>query len=225
MTACPTPACKRKTIRIRGFTLIELLVVIAIIALLSGLLFPALKNSLENSRVTACAFNLKNIGQALYIYADDNNSLLPPFENNGTTWDSVLLPNLGSETRIFLCPSDPYIDRFETVKRPRSYAVNGGQKYLAGDFPFGSFNGQGPLLLEHLQSRSGKTILVGERPGSSKADRGYSGEFPFCTLDQVPGAVHRSGHGSNYLFSDSSVMFLSVADAALSAEHDYWYVY
>jgi len=71
--------CSRRA----GFTLIELLVVIAIIAILSALLLPALQGAKESGRSAQCMSNLRLIGVAIRLYADDYNDYVVPMHHPG----------------------------------------------------------------------------------------------------------------------------------------------
>lgn len=68
-------------LRNKGFTLIELLVVIAIIAVLMGILMPALKKAKELGQGAVCKANLKNFGYAVAMYCDDNDDTFCPPES------------------------------------------------------------------------------------------------------------------------------------------------
>ncbi|MHC4758510.1 MAG: type II secretion system protein [Planctomycetota bacterium] len=73
----------------KAFTLIELLVVISIIALLMSITFPALRKAREQAKRSVCLSNLRQIGQSIFIYANDNEGKLIPGNATGPTavWD------------------------------------------------------------------------------------------------------------------------------------------
>ncbi len=114
---------------LQKFSLIELLIVVAIIAMLAGMLLPALNKARERAHLINCASNIRQIGTTLAIYTSDSHDFYPPYSANGDpvteNWPHILRANnYLTSGKLLYCPSIRPSD-------PR-YAINGSHSAAGG---------------------------------------------------------------------------------------------
>jgi prepilin-type N-terminal cleavage/methylation domain-containing protein/prepilin-type processing-associated H-X9-DG protein len=156
----------RGRVAVAVFTLIELLVVIAIIAILASLLLPALQSAQETARTALCRGNVREIGMAIVMYAEDYEGRCPErtgtgqykdqwqatLNNNGYLNSVPLNPtvwNAGIARGVLACPSEPSASRWYSLEN----MVAAG--YPAGDEWRYNFLGNHYGINYELATRSG----------------------------------------------------------------------
>jgi prepilin-type N-terminal cleavage/methylation domain-containing protein len=213
-----TFARRTRTLAHPAFTLIELLTVIAIIGILAAILIPVVGSVRQKARATQCISNLRQIGTAAILYANENRNLLPLMRVSPTpadhpffghpdadkTWHQKIAPYMamsqGQTRSRFSCPSAEPQPSENLALGETTYRIN---RFLQG----------GQLRGNITRIRDRAIVLAGDAP-TANVEHLYPWNASSYTGDHRR-AILRHGLRTNLVLTDASVRSLQPIDAGL----------
>jgi len=211
------PLFRESTRPRRAFTLVELLVVVAMIAGLALLAVVGARSMLQSSKQAASAGNLRNLGIALHLYAQEHEGRFPETTHTQElegAWVYSLQQYLGNFDEVRLCPADP--NRLQRLKsKGTSYILN-SYIFVPQIGPFGDTIGPQLNRLQSIPepSQTLMAVICSDRTGTGPGnDHTHSNEWNSWQGVCRDAAVDRFGRASadhsqgrsSYLFVDGRV--------------------
>ena len=214
--------------RLPGFTLVEILVVFAIIVVLAAASFPLFKKARESARATTCVSNVKQVGMAIIMYANDHGQKLPPLrlpidpdgEESRPIWPVILAKagymwdgkgELPCGKGVWTCPSCDFMDNTYGGYGVVEGAIFVDEESDGENSPYG-VEEKGSLRLTRID-RPTDVWLVGDATRSKgEPDKGWYAIWSRPDQWEGNGPAERHNGKANVCMADGRVVALTKAE-------------